>query len=523
MSVKVLVIGAGGVIGQHMMIAKPEGVEAVFTRRTESGLYRGFDMLRNGEPYDTLNEIMPDVVVNLAGENNVDWVESHKEGARLINVDMVQALVGWCGREGKHLIHVSSQAVLNPVNTYGIQKAVAEDIVKNSDCRWSIVRPTFVLGIRPFPGIGRENPAERILSGKEEKSVDDRYFSVSFAWDVAESIWQLATDSPTSGQEISKIDGVLQVGDPATMSRFSVARHLGVYPKRVRHDSLGITQRPGNTTYSEAWHRAGLEEGFSRLEAEFGQRSLDTAPYRAKEIAAFLGIPWWSCLEKLNRGFGALHNDVSTDFRFSNPTRDDELLTWYRTTESYIWELTAYHLDKGFNYAGMSSGIAAALKSKGVKRVLCLGDGVGSLTLTMRSEGLKAYYHDLYDSRTYRFAHARFLMRDGVGAGGLQTETFKPVALPGDWQGDQKFFDAIVSLDFLEHVPNVDEWVKAIHGNLKPGGWFVAQNAFNMGSGPQGSIPMHLTVNDHYDTDWDPLLFSLGFVQEKSNWYQKPL
>jgi len=44
-----------------------------------------------------------------------------------------------------------------------------------------------------------------------------------------------------------------------------------------------------------------------------------------------------------------------------------------------------------------------------------------------------------------------------------------------------------------------------------------------MGSGPDGSMPMHLERNDRFETDWDPLLFGMGFSQECSNWYVAPM
>lgn len=525
-NVKVLVLGAGGVIGQHMMVSEPEGVEAVYTRRVGDGvLYQGFDFTKDSTG-ELLDEHNPDVIVNLAGEGSVDAVEKAQAESYVVNVVLPSKLAEWCRQTGKHFIQVSSQAVLDQVNEYGVQKGIAEESVRLSGCKFSIVRPTFVLGILPFPGIGRENPAERILGGKEEASVNDRYFSVSFAWDVAECLWRIAMNDPTGD--------VLQVGNPGeAFSRLSVAHRLSVYPKPMRHDSLVNTaQRPQNTMYQEAWFRTSLDVGFSRLEMEFQQRELDTVSYRAKEIAACLNCGWDSCLENLNRGFGPLHNDVSADFREANPQGDEALLSWYRETEAYIWELTAYHLDKGFNYAGMSSGIAAALKSKGVEKVLCLGDGVGDLTLEMVKAGMTPWYHDLFCSCTAVFAESRFLMRLGDDwskkIGLRETSTFTPLCTSEEMLGmaqpedpETVVFDAIVSLDFLEHVPNVREWVESIHRNLKPGGWFVAQNAFNMGSGAEGAMPMHLSVNDHYERDWDPLLLEVGFRQEASNWYQK--
>jgi SAM-dependent methyltransferase len=149
--------------------------------------------------------------------------------------------------------------------------------------------------------------------------------------------------------------------------------------------------------------------------------------------------------------------------------------------------------------------------------VLCLGDGVGTLTNKMKEAGFQAMYHDLMDSRTAAFALARFAMR-------FKDDTLACLTAGFDPGGPHITpFDAIVSLDYLEHVPNVEDWVRAIFAALKPGGLFCAQNGFNIGSGPDGAIPMHLECNDRFEKDWDPFLASVGFVQEASNWYRKPL
>ena len=514
---KVVVIGAGGIIGQHMAMTVPDGIDVTFTRRTESHLYRGFDLCRPGEPWDLLDDLMPNVVVNLAGESRPDTVEKDWQAYQEINVEAVRKLSEWCNENGSHLVHVSSQAVLDPVNEYGKQKLAADYWVEKSNGdNWTIVRPTFVLGIRPFPGIGRENPAERMLGGKETQSVDDRYFAVAFAWDVAEVIWRACAGSLEKRK-------VHYVGNPVRLSRFELAKLMGNWEvKAVSHDELvGLAPRPLDTSgpYMEegnSHHSMTLIRGITRLRVEWDSRAADDVNYRAKELAAFLKVPYPKVVERLGQGFGPLHNAVTEDFNRANPKTDEELTNWYRTTDSYLWELTAYHVDKGFNYSGMTGGIAAVLKSKGVDRVLCLGDGVGSLTIAMKNAGMTPFYHDLMDSRTAAFARSRMVMRFTDYVNGSLTASFDPGGL------HVTPFDAVVSLDYLEHVPNVEQWVKFIYGELNPGGFFVAQNAFNCGSGVDGAIPMHLVVNDHYERDWDPLLFSLGFVQLASNWYQKP-
>lgn len=518
---RVLVVGAGGVIGQHMMISQPGGVYAVYTRlHDDIRLYEMMDTTTNDWRI-LLDEMTPDVVVNLSGESNVDKVEANPYEAYPVNVIGVKRLMDWCDENGKHLIHVSSQAVLDPVNEYGKQKVLAEGIVQKGK-NWTIVRPTFVLGIRPFPGIGRENPAERMLGGREVSSVNDRYFSVSFAWDVAEYIWEIAKSDAAE-----YVKAVLQVGNPEKMSRVAVANGLGVYPSRVNHDSLDLAPRPQDTTYEHSWATTSIPDGMARLEREWGQRELDTAGYKAREIAAFLRRPWKECFDKLETGFSVLHGEVAEDFRKSAPKTNDELVKWYKETEAYIWELTAYHVHPGFNYTGMCKGIIDRLKTAGMKYVLCLGDGTGDMCLAMHRAGMLPVYNDLSWSETAEFAESRFLMRLGDEWNSeIRTEEslagFTPPIPVSIYNSRGLEYGAIVSADFLEHMPNVEDWVKAIYYNLVPGGLFFAQNAFNCGSGDQGSIPMHLAANDHWEKDWDPLLVAVGFVQESSNWYRKP-
>lgn len=243
-----------------------------------------------------------------------------------------------------------------------------------------------------------------------------------------------------------------------------------------------------------------------------------TFPDRAAEISQFLGIPEPAALAELSLGFGTLHGKVAEDFRRANPQTDDELLAWYRTTTRYIYELSAYHSDEGFAYDKMCQGIALHLQHHlpSNSRVLALGDGIGDLTRVLIEHGINAIYHDLYGSLTAAFAEFRLRAWIGRIVDTKLSTDFNP-RLP------HMDYDAVVSLDFLEHVPNVEEWAREIYWSLKTGGRFLAQNAFNIGSGPDGSIPMHLTVNDRFEHDWLPLLEKIGFRPDGvSGWWIRP-
>lgn len=252
---------------------------------------------------------------------------------------------------------------------------------------------------------------------------------------------------------------------------------------------------------------------------------------RAREIAAFLGIPEFDAHHRLMAGFEYQHVAINNEYRRAGITTDAagnadpvQLLNWYRTTTGYVWELTAYHLDAGFNYYGMIGGIIEHLRAFEVRRVLSLGDGIGDLTLALQQAGFEAVYHDLAGSRTAEFARRRNIDACGEFAA-LLTQGWEPPEAHEE-------FDAVVSLDFMEHVTSVEEWCRFVFRALKPGGLFCSQNAFDCGSGPDGAIPCHLKVNDKYahrasETDgralWDVLLAEIGFRQISSNWYRKPI
>ena len=492
-----------------MRLCVPSGIEPVWCRREADALHRGIDLSTGADIRSVLNLEKFYAIVNLAGESRVDVVEKNSIEYEWINARLPEWISIFMGRECK-LIHVSSQACYGePVNEYGRQKQYAErEAIKNGAV---VVRPSFILGVRPLPHVGRENPLEAMFDWVDRGNNGympqawDRWFSPCFAREAAHAIWEAVLNG--------NLGEVINVGIPERMSRADIAEVVGCAVEKRTHASFrGIAERPTDTTYEDGVHQASFNEN---LNACRYQRKLD----HAIELALFCGMQLDASLDKLAQGFGPLHNEVTADFNASKPVTDQELLDWYRKTETYIWELTAYHNDPGFNYSGMCEGLITRLKGEGMKRILVLGDGIGTFSIKANEAGLDPTYHDLEGSCTAEFAMFRF-WRQGLAMPAYLTSTFNPGAI-----GASDLvcgFDAVVSLDFLEHVTNVEAWARAAYAALRPGGLLVAQNAFGMGSGPNGAMPMHLEVNDRFEKDWDPLLFSLGFVQESSNWYRKP-
>lgn len=530
---KVLILGASGIVAQHMRLCAPQSVETVWVRHHADPITSGIDLESATQLRAILEGTKPDVVVNLAGESGVDVVDQDPLRYRRINIDVPRELADWCFANGARFIQVSSQAVFRgdyppyvdhdeqcPVNHYGRQKSSAE--VRASIADGVIVRLSFILGIRPLPHVGRMNPMESMMAGQSPQ-VDNRHFSPLWAWDAAELMWD-AVLTAHPGE-------VRHCGIAQRWSRYDIAKLVNPAVRPCKHEDFhGLALRPLDTTYSNSLYIRDIRTGLDYM-------NLQAASDRATELALFFGMRLDAATEKLAQGFGPLHNAVTDDFRATFQSREEtpdeaKLLDWYRKTEAYIWELSAYHEDAGFNYGGMCEGIATRLKSAGhdgrpgvlnTSAVLCLGDGIGDLTLTMHRAGFNAHYHDLAGSRTAEYAQYRFWRQTGsaLNVNYHMTNDFKPVGSKSRWTDTG--FDAIVSLDFLEHVTDVAAWVEAIYAALNPGGLFCAQNAFACGSGPDGAMPMHLAGNDMYETEWDPMLRRIGFIQDSSNWYIKPL
>jgi SAM-dependent methyltransferase len=237
-----------------------------------------------------------------------------------------------------------------------------------------------------------------------------------------------------------------------------------------------------------------------------------TTEQRAEEISSFLGQPYVEVLDRIQKGFHHNHALVAKDFNDAqtNVNDPDSLLHWYRTTDSYIFELTAYHLEEGFNYSGMCEGIVNHCIANNWDDVISLGDGIGDLVFDLKAAGLNPTYHDL---------------EGGLNAGYVAyVDPEVPMILSGDWvpEFEESSYDAVVALDFFEHLVNVEDWARAVYDMLRPGGGFLAQNAFAIGDEEHGnSIPMHLAINNKYADEWSSLMEEIGFVTNVGGWWIK--
>lgn len=165
----ILVTGSNGLLGQKIterllathqfsLIATSKGANRF---PVEIGYaYTEMDILDPLSVKDVIEKYQPDAIIHTAAMTNVDTCESEKELAYQLNVEAVKTLVALCEEHNIQLIHLSTDFIFdgahgpydelaapNPLSYYGITKLEAEEVIKNSTCRWAILRTIIVYGI----------------------------------------------------------------------------------------------------------------------------------------------------------------------------------------------------------------------------------------------------------------------------------------------------------------------------------------------------------------------------------------
>jgi dTDP-4-dehydrorhamnose reductase len=227
---KVLITGSNGLLGQkliYQLIGYPE-YQVFATSRGQNRTvlkkryeYIPLDITDEEEVDETFNYVQPDIVINTAAITNVDACEDQKNECWELNVHAVKFLVKACEKYKVHLIHLSTDFIFDgesgpyseecfakPLSYYGESKLAAEKIVKESECKWSLVRTSLVYGV--VDNMTRSNivlwAKGALESGKELKVVDDQYRSPTLAEDLAHGCILIAKNSANGIFNISGED-----------------------------------------------------------------------------------------------------------------------------------------------------------------------------------------------------------------------------------------------------------------------------------------------------------------------------
>lgn len=229
---KILVTGANGLLGQHLVMQLLEkGYTVIATGKGDERMhpegwgdryqYHALDITDATDIATVFSRVQPDVVVHAAAMTQVDDCELHSEKCERVNVAATSQVLVDAEIYSSHFIYISTDFVfdgeqgnyaeedeLKPVNYYGFTKMQAEAITETSTIPWAIVRTCLVYG-NTLEGT-RSNiitwVKDSLEQGKAIKVVSDQWRTPTYVEDLAKGILLIIEKKATGIYHISGKD-----------------------------------------------------------------------------------------------------------------------------------------------------------------------------------------------------------------------------------------------------------------------------------------------------------------------------
>jgi dTDP-4-dehydrorhamnose reductase len=191
---KILVIGARGMLGSDLLIALKKKFEVIGKDIDD------FDITDKKEAQKAIVSINSPVIINLAAYTDVDGCESNENLAFSVNAEGIKNIAESCREIGAKLIHISTDYVFdgkkkepyaeddqtNPLNVYGRSKLKGEEYIKEILADFLIIRTQWLYGQ------GGKNFVDTVSKLAKEKGelrvVDDQIGSPTFTRDLSEAV-----------------------------------------------------------------------------------------------------------------------------------------------------------------------------------------------------------------------------------------------------------------------------------------------------------------------------------------------
>jgi len=207
----ILITGANGLLGQKLVqqIFDEGQFEVIPTGLGESRLpvnlksakWISLDIIDRDDVLRVFEKTKPDFVINTAAMTNVDICEKEKKACETLNIHAVMNLIQAAEKFNSHLVHLSTDFIFdgeagpyseddtpNPINYYGWTKMKAEEKIKASKIKWTIIRTVLVYGIAN--DMSRSNiilwVKESLEKGESLQLVNDQFRTPTLAEDLAQ-------------------------------------------------------------------------------------------------------------------------------------------------------------------------------------------------------------------------------------------------------------------------------------------------------------------------------------------------
>ena len=217
MKKKIFIIGIGGLTGSKLVEIAKKDFEIFGSynyRDPKSAIQKNtkLDISNSTKIKEILEEIKPDVVINTAGINNVDYCEKNPDEALKINIQAVKEICQITKKLGIKFVQLSSDSVFDgtkqlpyeeideteSINYYGKTKIESEKIVLENPNN-VVVRASVLYGYLPHNLAKIESSSKKSINfgqwlinklskNEKVKIITDEYSSPIIADDFARSI-----------------------------------------------------------------------------------------------------------------------------------------------------------------------------------------------------------------------------------------------------------------------------------------------------------------------------------------------
>lgn len=165
---KILIIGANSYVGAriYLDLFKEFDVVGTYNSTKLSKSFIKLDITNATEVSSVLEREKPNIIVDVAASANSRWCEANPIDAITLNEKSTEYIVGAANNINAKVIYISSFAAFNPDNVYGKTKYNSEQIVRNTNSGWIILRPSLILGFSP--NTTNDRPFNRLLNNLDK-------------------------------------------------------------------------------------------------------------------------------------------------------------------------------------------------------------------------------------------------------------------------------------------------------------------------------------------------------------------
>jgi dTDP-4-dehydrorhamnose reductase len=164
---RLVIIGGSGLVGRVLIkrikdIAKVYATYNINKIDLDGAKFYQLDVQDEKRVNELMKEIRPEIVINAAAKRNTRYCEENPDEAYKVNVVGTKNIVKACKTINAKLVFFSSDQVfdgtkgkyseedeLKPLNIYGKQKAMAEEIIKDNLDNWLILRASHIYAWSP--------------------------------------------------------------------------------------------------------------------------------------------------------------------------------------------------------------------------------------------------------------------------------------------------------------------------------------------------------------------------------------